>query len=55
MGFRTNKIQIRDYELLLDKGFFLNGNDATLTDETQSCCEVYQYKVKALEFKMNKS
>ena len=55
MGFKTCKIKVDDYELLLDKGFCLCGTYARLNDQTKACCEVYQYKVKMLDFKLNKN
>ena len=55
MGFISNKVKIEDYEQLLDKGFCLAGNYARLNDQSKACCEVYQYKVKAVDFKLNRN
>ena len=55
MGFESNKIKLDDYELLLDKGYCTCGTYTRLNDHAKACCEVYQYRVKASEFKLNKS
>ena len=55
MGMTASKMKVEDYELFLDKGFCLSGDYMRLHDQTKSCCEVFQYKVKAAEFKMNRS
>ena len=55
MGFKSNKIMLADYELLLDKGFCVCGTYSRLNDHAKACCEVYQYRVKASEFKLNKN
>ena len=55
MGFRTNKLKISDFEHLLDKGFCVCGTYTRLNDQSKACCEVYQYKVKVADFKLNRN
>ena len=55
MRFKTNKMQIEDYEHLMDNGFCMAGDIVRLQDAVQSCCEVYQYYLKPEEFSLSKS
>ena len=55
LGITTNKLKVSDYEILLQKGFTRCGSYVYIRNPTTSCCEVYQYKVKIDEFKINKN
>lgn len=55
LGFTTCKLKVSDYETLLDKGFTRCGTYCYIRNQTMSCCECYQYKVKIADFKMSKS
>ena len=55
LGMTTNKLKVSDYEILLQKGFTRCGSYIYIRNPTKSCCEVYQYKVRVDEFKINKN
>ena len=55
VGFTSMKMRSNDYEYLLNAGFTRCGTYFYFKNNVKSCCEVYQYKVDSLSFKMSKN
>jgi arginyl-tRNA--protein-N-Asp/Glu arginylyltransferase len=54
-GFTTTKMRVDDLETCLNNGFTRCGTYVYKRNSKNSCCEVWQYRVNCLDFKMSKS
>ena len=55
VGFSSSKFRYEDYECLLNEGFTRCGSYFYSRNMHKSCCEAYQYRVDALNFKPSHS